>query len=143
MYAHEEHYKIVYRRRDGSYRTVYAKSQAQKDAIILEVKRKGGWVTKVTKLYPFNTSKHQHDFQHIADMCFNKMYDMEMGDIEWDRKVYDELSATFEKANYCLGLELPIAWVEYEVYKDCKELATASIMHRDHVCAMHGIPTDY
>lgn len=143
MYAREEHYKIVYRRTDGTYKTIYPNSQAKREECIAKIHGLGYRVTKNVKLYPFNTEKHQHDFQHVADMCFNKMYEMERGEIEWDRKVYDELSDTFEKANYCFGLELPIAWVEYDVYKDCKELATASIMHRDHACAMHGIPTDY
>lgn len=141
MYKKEERYRITYiSRKDGSTKMCYPRSAAQKDEQLAICREKGIAVKKVEKLYPFNTYKNQHNFMLISNICFNRMHDMQMGEIPWNEAEYDALEARKDMAERFFMAELPVAWVPYTDWKDMTEMATAAIMHRQDACIANGRP---
>lgn len=103
-------------------------------------KRNGYRVVSCKKLYPFSTMKNQHNFDLIHSLCFNKMCEMEDGEIEWNDAEYEKLMDMRQKAEEFFTLPLPVAWLTWEDYKDAKELAETAIMHRQDACIRNGRP---
>lgn len=144
MYKKEERYEFTYAvpTAEGNKRekTIYPKSKEK----VAECKQKcqeyGYDVISVKKLYPFNTYKNQHNFELIANICFNRMHDMEMGEIPWNDKEFDELEARKDKADRFFCLPLPVAWIPWDEWQEAKEMATAAIIHRQDACIANGRP---
>ena len=99
-----------------------------------------GYPCTTKKLYPFNMMKNQHNFDLIANICFNEMADMESGEIEWDDKRYNELEERRIKAEEFFCMPLPIAWVDGKTYGEMKEMAAAAVHHRQETCIKNGRP---
>lgn len=97
-------------------------------------------VLSVKKLYPFNTYKNQHNFELIRNICFNTRYDMDSGEIPMDKAEYERLGKLEEKADRFFCLELPLAWLPWEDWKEANELAQMAIMHRQNACIANGRP---
>jgi len=93
---------------------------------------------KVTKLYPFSMERNQHNFMLVANVCANRIHDMEMGEIEWDEKEYDRLDGLKKEADEYFCLDIPIAWVDGKTYGRCRELANLAIEHRVNACVENG-----
>ena len=127
----EEHYEFTYINSNGVEKTERVHSKARLESCLNTCKDIGYKVIRTRKLYPFSMMKHQHDFDHINNMCFNRMYDMEAGDIPWDEAEYERLEATRKKAQEFFCMPLPVAWVPWETYKEMKELVVASVCARD------------
>ena len=119
---------------------IMTKSKEKKDEILAEAKAKGIKVNKCVKLYPFSTEKNQHNFELIRNICFNRMHDMESGEIPWDGQEYDRLEELREKAGEYWCLPLPLAWLPYNELKEARELAQMAIIHRQNACIEAGRP---
>lgn len=118
----------------------YPKSEEQKNKNLETCKRVGYKVLSVKKMYPFNTMKNQHNFMLIANICSNRMHDMDFGDVEYDAAEYDRLDAMKEKAERLFCAELPVAWLTWDDWKDAKELSEMAILHRQDACIEAGRP---
>lgn len=127
----EERYDFTYINSMGKEKTEQVRSKDRLNKCLQTCDELGYKVLCWRKLYPFSTMRHQHDFDHINNICANKMYDMESGIIPWDEAEYDRLAKTREKAQEFFCMPLPVAWVPWQTYSEMKELATASIVHRD------------
>ena len=101
-------------------------------------KKYGYRLISCKKLYPFNTYKNQHNFELINNICHNRMYDMDNGEIPYDEQEYERLSVLKEKAEKLFMLPLPIAWIPWEDWQDAKELSEMAIMHRQNACIENG-----
>jgi len=140
-YQKEERFEITYISiKDGQTKKCYPRSKEKKDEQLKHCKEKGIKVLSCKKLYPFSTMKNQHNFQLINDICFNRMHDMEMGEIEYNEAEYDRLWDMKEKAEKYFCLELPVAWLPYEDLKEAKELSQMAILHRQNACIEAGRP---
>lgn len=60
----------------------------------------------MAKLYPFSVRKHAHDIELRNNRVWNTLRDMESGEIEWDEKKYDTLTAHQEKVQELLDVIL-------------------------------------
>lgn len=127
----EERYEFTYINSMGKEKTEQTNSKARLNNCLQTCKDLGYKVIGTRKLYPFSTIRNQHNFELIANICFNTMYDMEHGDIEWDDKEYERLAETRNKAEQFFVMPLPVAWVPYETYREMKEISVAAICHRD------------
>lgn len=124
---------------DGEIEKVcYPKSEEKRDENIEICKTRGYRVVSCKKLYPFSTMKNQHNFELISNICFNRMYDMDNGEIEYDSVEYDRLEEMREKAQRFFALPLPIAWLPWEELKEAKNLAEMAILHRQDACIANG-----
>ena len=103
-------------------------------------REKGIKVIHCKKLYPFSTIKNQHNFDLIHSICFNRIYDLRDGAPEAYKGEWDRLEEMDEKAQRFFALELPVAWLPYEDWRDAKELANMAIMHRQDACIANGRP---
>lgn len=130
----------------GEKMTYYPKDTATKDRN-LEIAKKKGYeiVEKATKLYPFNIEKNQHNFELIRNICFNRMTDMEDGEIEWDGEAYQKLADLKDEANECWDIafmrsrENPnIAWIDGQLYHKAKKLVELAVNHREAKCIEAG-----
>lgn len=129
----EQRYKFEYEV-NGQKKICYPKNKEQKDKNLQTCKEKGYKVIKVTKLYPFSTNKNQHNFDLVNNRCFNIMHDMEVGTIPFDKAEYNRLAELREKAQNYFCLELPVAWVDWNTLKECKEIAQIAIDFRINTC---------
>lgn len=125
---------------NGNVTACYPRSEEKKNENIEFCKERGIKVISCKKLYPFSTEKNQHNFEPINNICFNRMHDMESGEIEWDEAEYDRLSEMREKAERFFGLTLPVAWLTWEDWKEAKELASMAVLHRQEACIANGRP---
>ena len=103
-------------------------------------KELGYKVIKACKLYPFNTYKNQHNFELINNICHNTMWDMDMGEIEYNEAKYNELYERQQKAERFFCMPLPVAWVCWEDWQEMNEMATAAVLHRQNACIANGRP---
>jgi len=93
--------------------------------------REKGWkVLSVKKVYPFSTEKNQHNFELIHNVCFNRMHDMDMGEIPYNEQAYDRMYELRDKADKFRGLPLPVAWLTWEELKEAKEIVAMAHEHR-------------
>lgn len=92
------------------------------------------------KLYPFSTWKNQHNFQLVHDVAFNRMRDMESGELEMDKKEYKRLSYLVDRCNELFMLDLPVAWLTGEELHEAREIALLGISHRAEACMEAGRP---
>lgn len=133
----EERFELRYIM-NGTERVCYPRSIEKKDSNLRKCKERGIKVVSCKKLYPFNTEKNQHNFMLIENVCRNRMDDMNMGEIPYNEAEYNELEKTAEKAGELFCLELPIAWLPWEQWKDAKEIAERGILHRQNACIEAG-----
>lgn len=91
------------------------------------------------KMYPFDMWNNQHNFVLISNICYNRMHDMESGEIPFDSDEYDRLSALKDRADYLTALMYaPITWMVWDDLKDARELAQMAINHRVQACIENG-----
>lgn len=83
----------------------------------------------MTKTYPWNATKHAHDIEYRHTRCFNEMRGMEVGEIPWDDRTYDELSrlhdALDDLLDVCMGGG--IVWLtgkQFGLARECELWAT-------------------
>ena len=129
---------------DGSWerRFCYPCSEEKKNQNLEMLREKKNMrLVSCKKLYPFNMEKNQHNFELISNICFNRMRDMESGEIEFNQTEYDRLEALKEKADrlFCM-MNAPITWMVWEDLKDAKELSEMAINHRMMACIENGRP---
>ena len=138
-FKREERYALTYvSKKDGSTKVCYPRSAEKKDEQLAICKANGIKVVSCKKLYPFSTEKNQHNFMLIANICFNRIHDMENGDIPYDEAEIERLEAQKEKADRFFCLDLPVAWLPYEEWKEAKEMATMAVIHRQEACVVNG-----
>lgn len=135
----EQRWRLTYETTDGVVRTVDIREE-QRERSLARLERNGYKKLKMVKLYPFSTEKNQHNFELIHNICFNALYDMEMGDKPYDSAEYDRLEDLKDRSERYFLEALPIAWVPWEQWKDMKELANMAIMHRQDACIANGRP---
>jgi hypothetical protein len=136
-YNTEQRYKIDYEV-DGKIKSCYPRSEADKDKSLEICKEKGYKVIKVTKLYPFSTKKNQHNFMLVKNRCHNIMYDMDLNIVPYNRREYNRLFDLAQKADKFFGLELPVAWLDYDTLKEAKRVAQMAINFRIDTCIENG-----
>lgn len=143
-YKKEEKWELRYEvpTAEGNWneKVIYNKTKEKFEENKKKCKEYGYRIVSAKKLYPFNTYKNQHNFSLINDICFNRMHDMEMGEIEWDEEEYDRLESLKRRSEeyFCAGL--PVAWVPWETWQDMKELSEMAILHRQEACIANGRP---
>lgn len=129
---------------DGSVKNCYPRSEEKKNAQLAICKENGIKVIHCKKLYPFNTWKNQHNFMLIANICSNRMHDMDMGEIPYSEAEYDRLQARKEQADrlFCMAGDgnSEITWLYWEDWKAAKELTETAILHRQEACIASGRP---
>ena len=115
--------------------------EEKRDNIIRQIREHGYQLISRKKLYPFNCYKNQHNFELINNICRNRLYDMESGEIPMDDAEYDRLENMAERAEkyFCMGCD-PMTYVPYEVWKDMRELSEMAILHRQDACIANGRP---
>ena len=131
----QERFEMVYVDEYGKTRYCYPKSREQKDRNLQVIKERNLKLLRVTKLYPFSTMRNQHNFDLISNICANTMYDMQNGDIAFDEDEYERLAETRDKAQKFFCMDLPVAWVPWETYREMKEMAASACCHRDEMNA--------
>ena len=139
-YKKEQRWALRYVTKHGTEKVCYPRSEEKKNENLEICKRNGLKVISCKKLYPFNTYKNQHNFELINNICFNRMHDMDMGEIEYDAEEYDRLEVMKEKAEKFFCLPLPVAWITWEDWKEAKELSEMAIIHRQNCCIENGRP---
>ena len=115
-------------------RVFVARSEEKRNEALATCKRAGYEVLSCKKLYPFNTERNQHNFFLIANICANRMYEIET-DVraKWTPEIdaeYARLEALKETADRLCGAELPIAWLTWDDLKAARELSEAAVEHR-------------
>lgn len=139
-YAKETRYELRYVSKSGQEKVCYPRSEEKKNSNLALCKENGIRVISCKKLYPFSMEKNQHNFELIRNICLNAMFDMDSGEVPYDKAEYDRLSALSEQAERLWCLPLPIAWIPYETLREAKELAHMAILHRQNACIEAGRP---
>lgn len=134
----QEKYQFNYKTADGADKVCYPRSKEQIAANRQRCRELGFTVLSVKKLYPYSMEKNQHNFELIANRCFNIMADMDAGEIPYDAAEYDRLYEMREKAQrfFCYGGG--IAWVPWEDLKEMRELAASAVEIRVQTCVRTG-----
>lgn len=128
-YPKEDKWEFKYEQ-DGRTRYCYPTSKEMIERNRERCKENGWTVVSVKKVYPFSTERNQHNFELIRNVCFNRMHDMDMGDIPYDEQAYDRMADLRERAEQYMGLPLPVAWLPYEQLKEAKEIVAMAHEHR-------------
>ena len=139
--ARENKYELWYavQTADGEQEKMIRFTGDDKKKKNLDICKKMGYrVISCKKLYPFSTIKNQHNFDLIHSLCFNRMHDMEIGEIEWNDEEYEYLENLRSKADTYFILELPVAWLPYEDWKEATEIAMMAVNHREQTCIENG-----
>lgn len=120
----------------------YPKNEEAKSDYLDAIKAHGGSYKLLSckKLYPFNMAANQHNFSFVSDICYNRIHDMEFGEIPWDDAEYDRLQARKEKAERFFCWAEPVAWLPWEDWKDAKEIAESAVFIRQERCIEAGRP---
>lgn len=129
----EQRFRIDYEV-NGKIKSVYPQSIESKEKNLAICKERGYKVVKTTKLYPFSTNKNQHNFMLVINKCHNKMYDMDLGHIPYNKKEYDRLYELAQKAEELYCLALPVAWVDGKTYREAKRISEMAINFRMDTC---------
>lgn len=136
----ESRYGLTYINGAGEERYARLRGEEKKQEALDRCKKSGFKVISCQKLYPFSTMKNQHNFDLIANICLNRLFDMDAGDVPYDEAEYDRLRELRDKAIKFFCLDLPVAWLPYEEWKDAKELSMMAILHRQECCIANGRP---
>lgn len=137
----EERFELQYiSKKDGTRKSCFPRSAEKKEEQLRLCREHGITVISCRKLYPFSTEKNQHNFALVANICANRMHDMNMGNAPMNAAEYDRLEALKEKADRFFCLELPVAWLPYEEWAAAKELSNMAINHRQEACIAAGRP---
>ena len=141
-YQKEDRYELTYiSKKTGEVKKCFPRSKEKKEEQLTVCKEQGIKVVSCKKLYPFNMMKNQHNFELISNICFCRMHDMEIGEIQFDGTEYDKMYDMKEKADrFFCWLQGPIAWLTWEDWKDAKELSEMAIIHRQNACIEAGRP---
>ena len=134
----EQKWEFKYKKPDGTVKVCYPKSKEQVELNKGVCQQRGFEVVSVTKLYPFGTMKHQHNFDLIHSISFNEMHDMDSGEIPYDQERYEWLQKRKEDAERFFCLPMPIAWISWKDWQRANELAQDAICHRQDACVANG-----
>ena len=121
-----------------SEKVCYPKSKEKVAENKAACKKHGYRFISCKKLYQFNTYANQHNFELIYNICFNRMTDMDDGEIEYNEEVYNELEQTKERAEFFRCLPLPTAWLTWEEWTEANEMAIGAREHRAQACIENG-----
>jgi hypothetical protein len=133
----ELRYKINYVDADGKNKSIVVTGKDKAEKYATAYKEKGYKVT-TTKLYPFSTNKNQHNFMLVKNRCYNTMYDMDTGNIPYDKAEYNKLYELSQKADEFFGLPLPIAWLDWKTVREAKKIAQMAVDYRMETCIKNG-----
>lgn len=140
----QDHFEITYGiPKDGSetIKSIQVTGAEKRDEIKAKIAKYGYRFVSCVKLYPFNMMNNQHNFFLIYNICYNRMDDMETGEIPYDADEYDALEKRRDKAGKFMTMGCaPVVWVPYDTWKDMKEMSTAAIIHRQNACIENGRP---
>ena len=131
----ETRFEIIYAK-DGVEKHCYPRSIEKKEENLRVIHERVYKLLACKKLYPFSTMRNQHNFELIANITYNTMWDMRNGEAEWNAAEYDRLQEIHDKAVEFECMDLPVAWVPWETYCEMKEMAAGAICHRDAACAL-------
>ena len=134
-----EHFRIRYEF-NGEEHACRVDGKDARDAKKQALKDKGAKIISCRKLYPFSTEKNQHNFELIRNICMNRIYDMDSGDIPYDAEEMKRLYEIKAKADKYWCLPLPVAWLEWEEYEEARELVVGAREHRANACIENGRP---
>ena len=119
-------------------KVIRPRSEEAKDRNLQKIKDLGYRLVSCKKLYPFSTEKNQHNFMLVANICYNTMYDMQTGEIPFDKEEYFRLDDLKEKADKYFCYQLPVAWVTWDDLKEMKEISAMAVNHRMNACEKAG-----
>lgn len=143
-YSKEERYEIRYEvpTAGGDWKQHVARGTS-KDWLSrnkAKCKELGYRVISAGKLYPFSTMKNQHNFDLIHNIVMNELYEIWYDGKKVSDEEYEKLESLKERSEKYFSLELPVAWLPYEDWKDAKELSEMAIIHRQNACIANGRP---
>jgi len=124
----------------GETKTFFPTSVEQKERNLRVCREKGYKVLECSKLYPFSVEKNGHNFFLIHNVCLNRMYAMESGELPMNEAEYERLSERLEQMNELLALPRPIAWLSFSELEVAREIATEAILFRQERCVEAGRP---
>ena len=136
----EQRWALKYEGRDGQVKVCYPRSEAKKDEQLRVCREHGIRVISCRKLYPFSTMKNQHNFDLIHTLVMIDLYDIWSGDKKVSDAEYSRLEDLRDKSERFFSLELPVAWLEWEDWKEAHELSQMAILHRQEACIANGRP---
>ena len=90
------------------------------------------------KQYPFSMEKNAHNFFLVSNVCANRMYDMQSGDIPFDRAEYERLDALKRKADRFMSLGRGVVWVDGRTLGEMREVSALAVEHRVNACIEAG-----
>lgn len=139
----QNHYEIRYVLKSANdcdiEKAIRVISDEKRDEIRSKIDKYGYRFVSCKKLYPFNCMKNQHNFQLIYNICYNRMSDMECGEVPYDNDEYLRLEETRDKAGEFMSMGCdPCTWVPYDTWKEMKELSESAIIHRQNACIENG-----
>lgn len=138
QFQREDRWGITYTL-NGTKKYCVARGKEQKDKNLETIRSNSKYgLISCEKLYPFSMDKNQHNFDLIANVTFNRMYDMQEGKIEWNDKEYEELEELHDEAVKFFGYGAGIAWMPYKELVRAKEIAAGAILHREKCCIENG-----
>lgn len=141
VYKKEQRWEIRYEMLEEGIevgKVVRPRSEEAKDRNLQKIKDLGYRLVSCKKLYPFSTEKNQHNFMLVANICYNTMYDMQTGEIPFDKEKYLRFDDLREKADKYFCYQLPVAWVTWEDLKEMKEISAMAVNHRMNACEKAG-----
>ncbi|MCQ2113309.1 MAG: hypothetical protein MJY95_08230 [Bacteroidaceae bacterium] len=136
--SNEQRWEFRYINGNGIHKVAYPRNEAEKERCIKIAKEKGFEIESCKKMYPFSMNKNQHNFELIANICANTLYDMMYGDIKFDGAEFDRLEHLKDRAEHFFCMGAGIVWLTYEDYREAKELSEMAIMHREEACIRAG-----
>ena len=141
---HEQRWELRYQiLKDGEWvdKVCYPRSEEKRAEEIEKLKTNDHYrFVSCKKMYPFSMTKNQHNFELIRNVCFNRMHDMESGEIPFDQREYDRLFDLRERASDFFGRYGEITWMVWDDLKDAKELVMLAVNHRMCACIANGRP---
>ena len=139
----EQRWKFTYAfiNKDGDrvVKSCYPRSEEKKSENIKKCKEQGMEIVSITKLYPFSTMKNQHNFDLIHNIVMNELYEYYDGKKLTEEEV-ERLEWLRDKSEKYFSLELPVAWLPWEEWKEAHELSQMAILHRQEACIANGRP---
>ena len=120
----------------------YPRSEEKKNANLDALKSRATMrLVSCKKMYPFDMWNNQHNFELISNICYNRMHDMESGEIPFDAKEYSRMEILKEKADRLFTMMTgPITWLVWDDLKDAKDIAFRAQNHRIQACIENGRP---
>lgn len=142
--AREQRWEIRYEvLKNGEWveKVCYPRTEEKRDENLEILKGAKYRLVSCKKMYPFDMLNNQHNFELISNICYNRMRDMENGEIPFDDAEYERMEALKSKAErlFCM-MNAPVTWLVGEDYRDAKELSMMAINHRMQACIENGRP---